>query len=190
MKKFLLLVFCSCTLCEVPAQVLTLDEAINIALKNSLEIEIARDNITASEISNNLSLAGGLPTVRGTLTNTQSVTNLNQKLSNGTTTKRNGNAVNSLNAGIGADFLVFNGFRVKATKSRLAVLETQSRDVLNTQIQNIVADVMVKYFDIVRQYSYITTIQQSIEVTRQQKSITMPGKVWVSQIMPTLTRHS
>ena len=31
---------------------------------------------------------------------------------------------------------------------------------------------MVKYYDIVRQHSYINTIQQSIEVTLQQKNIT------------------
>lgn len=157
---------------KIPAQVLTLEEAINIALKNSLDIEIARNNVTASEINNHISVAGGLPVVDGSLTDNQSITNLNQKLSNGTSTKRNGNSNNALNASVGASFLVFNGFRVHATSGRLAALQKQNEQLVIVQIQNIIAGVMVGYFDIVRQNSYIKTIQQSLEATLQRKKIT------------------
>jgi outer membrane protein TolC len=171
MKRFVLAALLFLGFLEVEAQVLTLEEAINIALKNSLDIEIARNNVTANQINNHPSVAGGLPTVGGTLTNNQSFTNLNQKLSNGTTTKRNGNANNSLNAGVEANILVFNGFRVHATRERLAALERQSEQLVNAQIQTIIANVMLTYYDVVRQHSYMETIRQSIEVTLQQKKI-------------------
>ena len=156
---------------EVNAQVLTLEDAINIALKNSLDIQLARNNIEASHINNHISVAGGLPTVTGSLTDNQAITNLNQKLSNGTTTIRSGNAINNLNSGITASFIVSNGFRVYAARSRLRALERLSEQQVVMQIQNIVANVMVKYYDIVRQQSYINTIQQAINVTFQQKQI-------------------
>jgi len=171
MKRLVLMALMCIGIAKAEAQVLTLEEAINIALKNSMDIEIARNNVAASEISNHMSFAGGLPVISGSLTDNQSLTNLNQKLSNGTSTNRNGNSNNALNAGIDVDFLVFNGYRVKATKSRLEVLEAQSRQLVNVQIQNIIADVMVKYYDIVRQHSYMNTIQQSIVVTQQRKNI-------------------
>src|SRR5690242_11417997 len=38
-------------------QRLVLDQAVNIALKNSYDIEIARNNVTATEISNNYGVA-------------------------------------------------------------------------------------------------------------------------------------
>jgi len=110
MKRFLLIALLFFGAVEVNAQVLTLDDAINIALKNSLDIQLARNNIEASHINNHISVAGGLPTVTGSLTDNQAITNLNQKLSNGTTTIRSGNAINNLNSGITASFIVSNGF--------------------------------------------------------------------------------
>ncbi len=171
MKRIVLIALFFSGIVEVEAQILRLEDAINIALKNSLDIEIARNNIEAAHINNHISVAGGLPTVSGSLTDNQAVTNLNQKLSNGTTTIRSGNAINSLNAGVTASFVVFNGFRVYAARSRLRALERLSEQQVVTQIQNIIANVMVKYYDIVRQQSYMNTIQQAINVTFQQKQI-------------------
>jgi outer membrane protein TolC len=171
MKRIVFITLLLLGMTRSEAQVLTLEEAINIALKNSMDIEIARNNVTASEINNHISVAGGSPTVAGTLTNNQSFTNLNQQLSNGTNIKRNGNSNNSLNAGIEGNFIIFNGFRVRAAKSRLMALERLSREQVSVQIQNIISNVMVNYYDIVRQHSYIRTIQQSLGVTEQRLKI-------------------
>ena len=171
MKRVVSLCFLFFAVANVNAQNLTLDEAINIALKNSLDIEIAQNTYEANRINNHLAMAGGLPEVSGSLTDNQSLTNLNQKLSNGTTTKRNGNSNNALNAGIEASFLLYNGNRVRYTKSRLGAIERQSAEDINLQIQNLVASVMIKYYDIIRQAGYVTTIQQSIDVTLQRKKL-------------------
>jgi outer membrane protein TolC len=171
MKRIVLIGLLFFTCDQLKAQVLTLQEAINIALKNSLDIEIARNTATANEIGNHPSFTGALPTVDANLTNTQSLTNLTQQLSNGTTTKRNGNLNNQLNSSVSANYLVFNGFRVHATKRRLELLQQQSEQLVNVQIQNIVANVMIKYYDVVRQNNYIETIRQSIEATLQRKKI-------------------
>ena len=162
---FLLLAVCG------NSQVLTLQEAIDIALKNNLDIEIARNNFEASGINNHISIAGGLPEVTGSFTNRESLTTLNQKLNNGTTIKRPGNLTNALNSGIEGNYLLFNGWRVRTTRQRLEALERQSEVQINLQVQNVVAAVMVKYYDIVRQDSYINTIQQSIAVTQQRKKL-------------------
>jgi len=168
MKRIVFIALLVTGMTKAGAQILTLEEAINIALKNSLDIEIARNNVTASEINNHISIAGGLPDIGGSITNNQSLTNLNQQLSNGTTTKRNGNSNNALNAGLEVNYVVFNGFRVRAARSRLAALERLSQEQVGVQIQNIISDVMVNYYDIVRQHGYIRTIQQSLEVTQQR----------------------
>ena len=118
---------------------LTLEEAINVALKNSLDITIARNNLEASIVGNHISLAGGLPEVSATASNNRSLTNLRQELSNGTVTKRNGAANNQLQTGLAASYVLFNGFRVYATKGRLEALERQSEILINVQIQNVIA---------------------------------------------------
>ena len=152
----------------VNAQYLTLDEAISIALKNSLNVEVARNNFEATQINNHLSFAGGVPLVSASITDNQSFTNLNQRLSNGTTIKRNGNRNNALNAGLDVNYLLFNGYRVRYTKSRLQATEKQSSYDISLQMQNLVASVMVTYYNIVRQNEYLKTLQQSIDVTNQR----------------------
>lgn len=172
MKRIIITGFFLIGFMQLKAQgVLTLEEAINIALQNSLDIRISRNNLEATIISNHISIAGGLPVVDASLTHNRSLTNLSQQLSNGTSTKRSGNATNSITSGIAGSFVLFNGFRVHATKSRLEALEKQSEQQINVQIQNVIANVMVKYYDIVRQDSYIKTIRQSIEVTLQRKKL-------------------
>jgi outer membrane protein TolC len=58
-----------------------------------------------------------------------------------------------------------------ATKKRLGELKLQSDQLLNSQIQNILADVMLAYYDVVRQQNYIKTILLSIEASEKQLEI-------------------
>jgi outer membrane protein len=168
MRRIVLIGLAVLSVFQVNAQLLTLDEAINIALKNSLDIQIARNSLEARQVNNHISMAGGLPEVNGTASNTETLSNLTQELSNGTTTKRNGGISNSLQLGVTGSFLLFNGWRVIATKSRLAALEKQGEHLVGIQIQNVIADVMMKYYDIVRQDSYMKVIRQIIEVNEQR----------------------
>ncbi len=150
---------------------LTLPMAINQALKKSLDITIAKNNVEAATILNSIGFAGGLPVVTGNITDNESVTSVNQKLNTGTTIQRNNAAANALNANVTGSILLFNGGRLIATKQRLATLQNQSGKILNSQIQNIIAGVSVAYYDVVRQQNYIKTIDKSIEASNQQLTI-------------------
>ncbi len=150
---------------------LTLPVAINQALKKSLDITIAKNNIEVATILNSTGFAGGLPVVTGNITDNESLTSVNQKLNTGTNIQRNNAAANALNANVTGSILLFNGGRVVATKQRLATIQSQSGKVLNSQIQNIIAGVSVAYYDVVRQQNYIKTIDKSIEASNQQLTI-------------------
>lgn len=171
MKKIIVILFLLVGFSGLDAQVLTLEDAVNIALRNSLDIQIARNNEAASKINNEGGLALALPQVTASLADNQSLTNLSQKLNNGTNIKRPNNANNVVNAGVAANMLIFNGFRVQATRSRLIAIERQNANVVKAQMQNLVANVVIKYYDIVRQQGYIKTIEQSIVVTQKQKEL-------------------
>lgn len=150
---------------------ITLDDAIAIALKNSYEIQIAKNDVEANTILNNYGIAGGLPVVAATLSNTEQITNVNQKLNTGVEISRKGAAGNNTQAGVSAGILLYNGKRVVSTKKRLAELQNQSSELLNAQIQNTIAAVMTSYYDVVRQLSYITTLSTSIAASQQRLDI-------------------
>jgi outer membrane protein TolC len=150
---------------------LRLPDAINIAMKNSLDIQLANNSVEANTILNNYGVAGGLPLVTGSLTDNEQVSNINQKLNSGESISRKSAATNNLVAGLTGSILLYNGNRVVATKKRLDLLQQQSMDMLNAQIQNIIAGVMMGYYDIVRQQSFMKTIDRSIEASNQQLDI-------------------
>jgi outer membrane protein TolC len=156
---------------KLAAQNLTLQDAISIALKNNLDIQVLKNNVEISNINNHIGVAGGLPTVSGTLSDNEQVSNINQKLNTGTEIKRNGATGNTLNAGVSSSILLYNGSRVVTTKKRLGQLETQSEQYLNSETQNLAAAVITAYYDVVRQQFYIKTIDRSIEASQKRLDI-------------------
>ncbi|MBC7422392.1 MAG: TolC family protein, partial [Ferruginibacter sp.] len=172
MKQTVLYIFLLLASFTVGAQnILRLPDAINIALKNSLDVQLSKNLIEANTILNNYGVAGGLPLVTGSLADNEQVTNISQKLNTGVSINRNAVVTNIAVVGVTGSILLYNGNRVVATKGRLAMLVKQSGQQLNAQIQNILAGVMTAYYDIVRQQGYIKTIDRSIEASQQQLDI-------------------
>jgi outer membrane protein len=163
--------FGACGLQAAAQPVLRLPDAVNIALKNSLDIKLATNKVEASRINNHYGIAGGLPLVTGALSDNEQVSDINQKLNTGSTINKANASTNSLSAGVTGSILLYNGGRVLATKKRLAELELQGRQQLNSQVQNIMADVMSGYYNIVVQLGYRKTIERSIESSRQKLDI-------------------
>jgi outer membrane protein TolC len=152
-------------------EILRLSDAVNIALKNSLDVQLAKNRVLADSINDHIGVAGGLPLVTSTIADNEQVASVNQKLNTGTEIKRSNAAANNFNAGITGSILLYNGGRVVATKKRLGELKQQSDQLLNAQVQNVLADVMTAYYDIVRQQNYIKTIDTSIAASRKQLDI-------------------
>jgi len=172
MKRLLIVLTAVVFLTNGYAQTLRLEDAINIALKNSLDIQLARNGVSSATVLNNYGVAGGLPTVSATGSDNEQITSINQKFSDPTrNTLRNNAASNNLNTNLTGNILLYNGMRVVAAKSRLGQLQAQSEQMLNSQVQNTLASVMTAYYDVVRQQYYIKTIDQSISTAQQKLDI-------------------
>ena len=170
MKRLLVILFFTTTY-SYAQQPLPLNDAINIALKNSYDIEVAKNNVQINSINNNYGVAGGLPVVTGSGSDVERLTNVNQKLNTGDHITRKDAAANTASASIDGSILLYNGMRVTATKHRLEELEKQNREYLNATIQNTIATVMTQYYDVVRQQSYLSTLDTSIAVGQQRVDI-------------------
>lgn len=153
------------------SQGVRLQDAVNIALKNSLDIQVVKNNLQISNINNHIGIAGGLPLVTGTASDNEQLTNVNQRLNTGTVIQRNGAAANSLNASVNGSILLYNGLRVVATKKRLEEIVQQSEEYVNSQIQNTMAGVMTAYYDVIRQQSYSKTLTYSIDAAQKKLDI-------------------
>jgi outer membrane protein TolC len=150
---------------------LTLTNALDTALKSNFDIRIARITNTISITNNTYGMAGGLPAVNASAGDNNSLYNLKQKTSSGIDITKNGVKSSSYNAGITGTMVLFNGFKIIATKGRLNLLQQQSELLLNQQIQNTIAAVMVTYYDILRQQRYLSIIQSSLDVSAKKLEI-------------------
>jgi outer membrane protein len=171
MKKFVIYILILLPFISGAQIPLTLTNAIDTALKNNFDIQIAKNNTEIGRISNTYGNAGGLPSINATGSDNNSLINLNQKLSSGVNTSKSNVNNSSMNAGLTASMILFNGFQITATKEKLNWLQKQSITQLNLQIQNTIAGVMASYYDILRQQSYLNIIKSSIDVSAKKLEI-------------------
>lgn len=151
---------------------LTLSDALSTALKNSYNIQLAKESLEIASINNSYGVAGGLPVVTAQASDNEQITSINQKFPDPSRdVKRDGVSSNNLAASLTGSFLLYNGMKVKATKKRLEELQHLNQDLLNTQIQNTLAAVTTRYYDVVRQQNFLQTIQKSIEVSKKRVEV-------------------
>src|SRR5258708_7883243 len=94
------------------AQTLTRDEAVRIALKNNLGIELARNNVAVAGIYNSYGIAGGLPVVTGTVSDQEQSTSIKQVYANPANNKTSNNAFsNNLSGAVNGYMLLYTGER-------------------------------------------------------------------------------
>ena len=151
---------------------LSLNEAIQTALKNSYDIQLVENNLAIAKNNNNFGVAGGLPTITNNSSNNNTLTTINQTFPDANrNTSRNGVDGSTLNSAVNASMILFNGYRVQATKSRLESLQTQNKFLLESQLLNTISIVMQQYYNVVRQQAFLKTIQKSIEASQQRLDI-------------------
>ena len=153
------------------SQKLELKDAVNIGLKNSLDIQFAGNMVDIAKLNNYIGIAGGLPLVTAAAADNYGITGVNQRINTGEVIKREGSNANNLSANFTASILLYNGHRVYSAKRRLEQMELMNKDSLNAVIMNIMAQIMVAYFDVLRQQGYFKTFDLAIEVARRKLEI-------------------
>ena len=151
---------------------LSLKEAVTIALQNSYDIKLVENTVSIAKNNNNYGVAGGLPSVTATGTNNNTLTTINQTFPDPSrNTTRNAVDGSTLNGGLSATMILFNGYRIAATKDRLESIQKQTEAALQTQMLNTSSTVMQQYYNVIRQTAFLKTIEKSIEASEERVAI-------------------
>ena len=151
---------------------LSLKEAVTIAIQNSYDIKLVENNLSIAQNNNNYGVAGGLPTVTANGTNNNTLTTINQTFPDASrNTTRSGVDGSTLNGGLTATMILFNGYRIAATKDRLESIQKQTEAALQVQMLNTSSTVMQQYYNVIRQSAFLKTIEKSIEASEQRVAI-------------------
>ncbi len=152
-------------------QKLTVDEAIKIAVEKNFDIVIEKNTQEISRINNNWGTAGLWPNISLNASTSIASNNLEQRLQNGTTIKRNGAILRNLNSGLAVSWRVFDGMRMFATKKRLEELEKMGELSFRSQINTTVFNIIGSYYQIVQLNQQKKALQVTIQFFEERKQI-------------------
>lgn len=166
-KSVLLLFFCFVK--GNAQQVLSLEEAVKIALENNYEIKIAKNDLKISQTNVAAGNAGMLPTA--SITQNNNLQNLSQTRSDGTTTSLDNAKSNSLNYGVGLDWTIFDGFKMFAKKEQLQELKKLGETQLKLTIIAKISDVQAAYYNLVQQQQQLAALDSTIVISNQRVNL-------------------
>ena len=147
---------------------LTLEDAVKIALENNYDIKIAKNNSKIDATNNNLANARMLPSLNANFTNNNSQLNTTQTQADGSERKLDNAKNMNLTYGVGLDWTIFDGLSMFARKEQLNVLEQQGKAELQTAILTRISDVYTTYFDLVQQQQVLASIDTAIVISNQR----------------------
>lgn len=172
MKLFSILISLLCsTSLYAQDSLLTIGDAVHLALENNYAVIISKNEIEIGQINNNWAAAGRYPLVSGTAAKSVTLNNLQQKLNNGTTIKTNYATLQNISAGVNANWRVFNGYKMWATKKRLEELEKAGELNFRKVVNETLYDVVVAYYNVVRLRRQLKSNDNQLELFQERLKI-------------------
>ncbi len=149
-------------------RLLTPEEAIATALQNNYEIRLSRNDSIISAIDYSYRNAAFYPGVNANSSLLVNNNNQKQRFADGTDRKRNGIKSNNINASVGLDWVLFDGFKMFATRDKLKQYVQLGDLVIKNQITNTVADVIITYYNIVRQKQQLKAVEELMTLNQDR----------------------
>ncbi len=133
-------------------QTLDLSTAINRALEKNYNLIISEKELDIASLNNTWGTAGRYPTINFTAGNSNSLDNdLNSSV--------------RITAGIGLDWVLFDGFRVSLTKDQLGLREELSGGSLAVNVENTVEDIIIAYNNVLLQKETLKVFKDLMDLS-------------------------
>lgn len=163
---FLLLLLCGpWVYCQ---DVLTIQDAVAIALENNFEIKIAKNSLSIDKVNVSEGNAGMLPSLTGSFIDNNRIQNTSQTLQSGQVNSLKDAKNNSMNYGVSLDWTVFDGLRMFARYDQLKELQKLGEAKLKQTILSKIGAVNATYFDLVQQQQQLIAIDSTLLISTQR----------------------
>ena len=144
---------------------LTLSKAIEIGLEKNYDIRLTLKNVEINRVFNSWGEAGRLPQV-----------NINAGQNNSLSDQRN-NPIsfapflflsNDVSSGLAMNWTLFNGFAVKANKTKLEQLELQSENTATLAIENTIHGIILAYYQAKMQKEQLSLLNNVMTLSQEK----------------------
>jgi outer membrane protein TolC len=145
-------------------ELLSLDRAIEIGLKNNFSIQISNNNAEMAQNDNYIGNAGMLPSLNLNASGNKATNDIKQSYSTGNDVSKVGVASDNLSYGAALNWTLFDGFKMFVTYDKLGVLEDLGNINAKITIETTVSGIIDAYYDVVRQKQLVKVIKDAIDV--------------------------
>ncbi len=152
-------------------EILTLEEAVKIALEQNYDIRLSKNNLEIDDLNVSWANAGLTPIVDATLNDNNGIQNSTQTQADGSTRERNNARNSNLNYGVGLNWTIFDGFGMFARYDQLQELRKLGETELQQTILTKVGDVMSTYFDLIQQQQQIKALDTAVYISRMRVTL-------------------
>ena len=173
MKRYLTIASALVLCLSAQAQIMTLKDCLETGIRESYQIKLV--NISEEKAANNDSwlYAGGSPTVSATGSYSGSLSSNDATLASDGSTVSNRNVLDhTLSAQIRADWTIFDGFSIQATRDRMEELHNQGTIQTRVSIEDYIANLTTEYYNLVRQTIHLKNLEYATSLSRERLRIT------------------
>lgn len=152
-------------------QVLTLEDAIQTGLENNYGIRISENIHEQAANNHSLGNAGFLPSLGISASQVETIEDSDQEFADGTTQENRGARNTSQNAALEFDWTIFDGLQMFQRYDRLGMLREVSDEELRLSMENLVANIALTYYDVIRIREQVANLEDNLEVSQERVEI-------------------
>ena len=154
------------------AQIMTLKDCLETGISESYQIKLV--NISEEKAANNDSwlYAGGSPTLSATGSYSGSLSSSDINYTDGSASSTSNVLDHTLNAQLRAEWTVFDGFSIQATRDRLEELHNQGSIQTRVTIEDYIATLTAEYYNLVRQTIHLKNLNYATALSKERLRIT------------------
>ena len=149
-------------------ELLTKENAVNLALENNYGIKIAKNNVKIAENNASILNSGYLPKLTANAGANYNNNNLELTLLDGNSTKTNNAVSKTYNASVGLNYTLFDGFGRAYNYKKLKETYNLSELEAQTIIENSLLQIFSSYYEVARLTEETNNILESLEISKQR----------------------
>ena len=155
----------------VSSQMLTLRDAISIALEDNFGVRLARQDSLIAENVGDTKITGFLPTLDVNGQFVDGSNDISQSFANGGTFEQDGVGYSNLNANAVVNWTIFDGLLMFASADRAQALRDEGIASVRSRMASLIADVITAYNGIEATQRFLTTADSALVLAEERYAL-------------------
>jgi outer membrane protein len=176
MKQIAAILLCVVAGALSAQELLTADQALNIALERNHGIRLARISLQGAQLMNTPGEAGMLPMIDAVGAYERDRSATRQTFFSGEVREVDDANARFLSGAVQMNWTIFDGLTMFATKDRLAAMEEVERKALKQQVELTVYEVLQSYYQVVQFSKAIHVQREGLRTGRERVDIAEAGE--------------